>query len=307
MIKKLFKKNKIALVLGGGGARGISHLGVLKFLEEINFKYDFIVGTSAGAIFGALYLKYKNIDKVWNELTENIFKSKNITEELTKITYNNEKVTLLTNFKEKIYAAKVLFKEGILEDKFMREPYEILFKDIKNIEDLKGNIFMVATDLLSGKDVVFSKGEIIPALMATSAIPGIFPPVNYKGFYLIDGGSTQKLPTIIAKKLGADIIISIDVSGFLEKKVKKHPTGVKIMIRIEDIISYKLYEISSNFSNLTIKPKVNMYKWFEFDKYEEIFNAGYLAAKLKSSEIFKLKKLKTPSIEHDLFDDFILI
>jgi len=307
MINKIFKKNKIALVLGGGGARGISHLGVLKFLEEIKFNYDFIVGTSAGAIFGALYLKYNNTEKVWKELRDNIFKDNNVTENLKKISYNNEKKSLLTDFKEKIYSAKVLFKEGIFDDKIMKESYEILFKDIKYIEELKGKIYMVSTDLLSGRDVVFSKGEIIPTLMATSAIPGIFPPVNYKGYYLIDGGSTQKLPTIIAKKLGADIIISVDVGGNLEKKVKKHPTGVKIMIRIEDIVSYKLYEISTKFSNLNIKPDVNKYKWYEFDKYEEIFNSGYIAAKNKYSEISKLKKSKIKPIKQDVFDDFILI
>ena len=307
-MKKLLKKKKTALVLGGGGARGIAHLGIIKFLEENGYNFDFIVGTSAGGVFGSFYLKYKDVDRAWQELKKEVYEKEDVIEHLSKVTYNSEKMSLIANFREKIYAAKVLFKEGVLEEKFMREPYEIMFKGINNIEELNGKIYMVAIDLLTGQDIVFSKGELLPALMATSALPGIFPPVNYKGYYLIDGGSTQKLPTIIARKLGADRILAVDVGTNLDKKVKKHPTGVKIMIRVEDIVSYRLHEINIKFSDLYIRPEIEKFKWFEFDKYEEIFKIGYNAARQKASEIEDFfNSRKTKYFPFEFFEDFVLI
>ena len=302
------KSEKIALVLGGGGARGIAHLGVIKFLKENGYNFDFIVGTSAGGVFGSYYLKFGDIEKTWNSLKEEVYEKKEITEHLSKISYDKEKMSILANFREKLYAAKVLFKEGILEEKIIREPYELMFNDVKKIEDLKGKIYIVAIDLLSGKDIVFSKGELIPALMATSALPGIFPPVNYNGFYLIDGGSTQKLPTVVARKLGADKVLAVDVGSNLDKKVKRHPTGVKIMIRVEDIVSYRLHELNIRFADLLIRPEIDSYKWFEFEKYEEIYALGYKAAKEQAFQIEKFfKSRKTNSFKLDLFEDFILV
>ncbi len=302
------KKQKVALVLGGGGARGIAHLGVLKFFEERGYKFDFIVGTSAGGVFGAFYLKYLDVSKAWVELKEEVYKRKEISENLSKIVENNEKISLLSKFREKLYEARILFKEGILENDLLKESYGIMFKNLKYIKDLKGKIFIVATDLLTGKDVVFSQGELLPALMATSALPGIFPPVDYKGFYLIDGGSTQKLPTIIAKKLGADKVLAVDVGSNLNKREKHHPTGAKIIIRIEDVVSYRLHLTNVKHADLLIRPNIEKFKWYDFNKYEEIFELGYKAATNidnKIKEFFKSSKAKP--ICSCCSEDFILI
>ncbi len=308
MVRLFSKRKKTALVLGGGGARGIAHLGVIKFLEEEGYKFDFIVGTSAGGVFGAFYLKYLDVDKAWKELREKVYENKIILEKFFKTIESNKRVSIVSKLKEMLYEAKIIFKEGIFESNLLREIYEIMFEDLKRMEELKGKIFIVATDLLTGKDVVFSKGELLPVLIATSAISGIFPPVDYKGFYLTDGGGTQKLPTIIAKKLGAEKVLAVDVGSNLDKREKHHPTGAKIIIRLEDIVSYRLHLTNIKHADLLLRPNVEKFKWYDFSEYKEIFEIGYKEARTKAKEIEDFfRSFKSKPICSYCSDDFVLI
>ncbi len=301
----LKKKKKVALVLGGGGARGIAHLGVIKFLEENGHSFDFIVGTSAGAVFGALYLKTLNIKKTVQEYLDYI-KANNDKASIFNID-NEDKATVLSNIREKIYMAKALFKEGIFEAKPVEQSYKQLFQEVPNIEDLKKKIFIIATDLMTGHDIVFSKGKLIPALMATSALPGIFPPVKFKDYYLIDGGPTQKLPTLIARKLGADKVLAVDV-GSKFKKLLKHPTGLKIILRSEELVSCRLHLLNLRYADTVVKPNVGKYKWYEFKDFDEIFNAGYNEAKSKAKEIDAFyTKTATKKVDFDCLKELIVI
>ncbi len=305
IIKLLRKKSKIALVLGGGGARGIAHLGVLKFLEENGYDFDFIVGTSAGAIFGALYLKTLNIKTTVDEYLTLMEEDKDKSN-IFKIN-NEDKRTLLSNLKEKYYTAKALFKKGMFESTNVENSYKKLFKNY-DFQDLQKKIYMVSTDLISGKDVVFSKGPLLPALMATSALPGVFPPVEYKDFYLIDGGPTQKLPSIIARALGADKIFAIDV-GSKFRKISVHPEGVKIILRSEEIISHRLHKLNKYFADFLLEPDVKKYKWYDFDNFNSLFEAGYREAELNNSKIkdFFNKNKKTNKNGIEPVKEFILL
>lgn len=301
----LRKKPKIALVLGGGGARGIAHLGVLKFLEENGYDFDFIVGTSAGAVFGALYLKTLDIKTTIDEYLTIMEEDKNKSD-VFKID-NEDKSSLLSNLKEKYYTAKALFKKGIFESTNVENSYKKLFENC-GFQDLKKKIYIVSTDLISGQDIVFSKGALLPALMATSALPGVFPPVEYKGFYLIDGGPTQKLPSLIAKALGADKIFAIDV-GSKFKRILNHPEGVKIILRSEEIVSYRLHKLNRNFADILLEPDVKKYKWYDFNNFNQLFDAGYKEAELKRDDIkrFFLNYKKASKNSFEPIKDFIII
>jgi NTE family protein len=301
----LRKKPKIALVLGGGGARGIAHLGVLKFLEENGYDFDFIVGTSAGAVFGALYLKTLDIKTTIDEYLTIMEEDKNKSD-VFKID-NEDKSSLLSNLKEKYYTAKALFKKGIFESTNVENSYKKLFENC-DFQDLKKKIYIVSTDLISGQDIVFSKGALLPALMATSALPGVFPPVEYKGFYLIDGGPTQKLPSLIAKALGADKIFAIDV-GSKFKRILNHPEGVKIILRSEEIVSYRLHKLNRNFADILLEPDVKKYKWYDFNNFNQLFDAGYKEAELKRDDIkrFFLNYKKASKNSFEPIKDFIII
>lgn len=282
-----FGKKKCALVLGGGGVKGVAHLGVLKYLEQNEYSnYDFIVGTSSGAIFGALFLNSSNSDEAYNRISEVLTKLDS-KKSLTNITRN--KSTFLSNLKEKIYLAKSLLRISIIDEAPLREFLVALLGEKLQFSDLKKPLHVVATDLKSGKDVVFSHGELIPPLMASSAIPGAFPPIKYKGYILIDGGRTQKLASGIATKLGAQKILGVDVGGhFLLKD--RFSTSTQVIIRSEEITSKMLHIQNCQAVDLLIKPDFKKMKWHEFFRYKQAFEIGYREALKNKKDITRFFK-----------------
>jgi len=296
LLNKFFK-SPVALVLAGGGARGVAHLGVIKYLEENNYDFDFIVGTSAGAIFGALYLTEMNVDSAYNKFIET-FKKSHYEGNLFMVEKNEKKLSILANLKEKLFFAKTVFKDSVLDSKLPLNVYQQLFENYKNFEDLKKQIYIVATDLISCKDIIFSKGKLIPAIMASTAIPGVFPPVKYKNYFLIDGGNTQNIPCGLARKLGAKRILAVDIKRKLTR-VNDYPTALNVLIRSERITANRLNDYNRLHADLIIKPYVNQVHWFEFDKYEELFQAGYNEAiinKHKIKKFFKHRFFKSADI-----------
>jgi NTE family protein len=285
-------EGKIALALGGGGTRGVAHLGILKFLEEHEYlDYDFIVGTSAGAVFGSLYLLSNDADEAIGRLARAI---EILDKKKSLINIAAKKSNFLSNLKEKLYLAKSIFSLSVIGEEPMKEFLMTLLGDHPHFSDLRKPLYVVATDLYSGRDVVFSQGELIQPLMASSAIPGAFPPFSYKIYYLIDGGSTQKLPAKIARRLGADRVMGVDVgSGF---QIKKHYSSSNQVIgRSEEITSNILNQQNLLAADLLLKPGFHDMKWYEFKRYREAFDSGYAEAAGKKKEIeafFKSRTLK---------------
>ncbi len=292
-LNKFFNKKKKALVLGGGGARGISHLGILKFIDELGFKPDFIVGTSAGGIFGALYSLYGNAEKAFSAFSEAI-KEFNVPE--PDFPEEEDKKSILQDVREKLFIAKTFIKIAVYDREIFEDFLEPLFGD-KEFSELKIPTYAVALDLISGKDVVFSKGKLKPALLATGALPGIFPPVEYKNYKLVDGGPTEKLPTLIARYIGAEEILAVDVGQGLSRK-SEFKTAIEVILRTEDVVSNHVHMRNVNFSDVFLKPPLYDYKWYEFHRYEELFAVGYAHAKSNEKAIieFFTGKLKAKRI-----------
>ena len=214
--RKIPSRPRTAIVLGGGGIRGLAHLGILKHLERQGHdSFDFFVGTSAGAVFGALYLLSEDADQAIHRViqTLEILKKR---KSLIQIT--TKKSNFLSNLKERVARTKSLFSLSVIDEIYLKEFLVALIGEGYTFSGLNKPLYVVATDLVSGKDVVFSRGDLIPALMASSAIPGAFPPQRFKEYCLIDGGSTQKLPAGIARKLGAERILAVDVGSPFQKK-----------------------------------------------------------------------------------------
>jgi len=176
---------KVALVLGGGGSKGLAHLGVLDELEQAGIYPDLIVGCSSGGIIGALYADNPHVKRL-KSLLLNLKKSDLLDFSFFSSKYGFVKGASLRNFLE-------------------RELRAITF------EELKIPLIVVATDLKTGELVELGGGEVIPALIATSAIPGVFKPVQYLGRYLIDGGMVNPVPVDVAKKFHPKVIIAVDV------------------------------------------------------------------------------------------------
>lgn len=179
---------KIALVLGGGGSRGLAHIGVLKVLEREGIPIDMIIGTSMGGIIGTLYAMGYNpaeIGQGINRLQQNSLIS------VTKLT---------------IRARQRWVRDFLVE----------IF-DEKTFADLQLPVTLMAVDMVHGKEICLREGALVPALLASSAVPGAFPPVDYQGTELNDGGVIDSLATWPAFELGAERVIAVDVDPELAK------------------------------------------------------------------------------------------
>ncbi|MBI2417920.1 MAG: patatin-like phospholipase family protein [Ignavibacteriales bacterium] len=170
-------KSNVALVLGSGGARGLAHIGVLKALHENEVPVHLVTGTSMGALIGGLYASGVDVAA------------------MEKIVHEVDKLMVARIFIPK------LFSPGFIDNKRIISFIKELAGDI-NIEDMPVPFSAVATDFITGEEVIFNKGPLVEAIMASIAIPTVLQPVFIKGRCLIDGGLNNPLPVSVAKCMG---------------------------------------------------------------------------------------------------------
>lgn len=292
------------LALGGGGARGLAHIGVLKILEQNKIKIHSITGCSMGAIIGGLYAYYGNSKQVEDFILEIINHPKFIELGIEKLSEKNNKPD--KNYFEQFYdyigrrvqALKALNRLSYFDEQLTNEMYEVI-PDVP-IENLEIKFSAIATDLLSGQEIIFTNGSLRKAIQASSAIPGIFPPVKYQNYFLIDGSASESVPAAKVKDLGADRVLAVDVTR--EIKIIKEPQNVfEIVYRAEDISSYHLSMVRLREADLVIRPKVRHLSWADFDMTSEIIAAGEQAALENLDEIKKLAQRNSFILEIDRF------
>lgn len=177
---------KIGLALGGGASLGFAHIGVLEVLEKNHIVPDFIAGTSMGAVVGGMYSAGVSPEKMVEILN----------------TFDIKKITSLNAFN--------ILKSGLFSTQKMSDYFEKI-AGIKNLEQTKIPFNCTAVDLYSGNQYIFKEGSFGLALMATTAIPGMFKPVKKDEMFLVDGGVLSNVPFDVCKKMGADFVIAVDV------------------------------------------------------------------------------------------------
>ncbi len=270
---------RIGLALGGGGARGWAHLGVLKALEEMDVRYDFIVGTSAGGLVAALYAHYGSVDKVVDAAKKLLESPKYKEMRVEDFSVEKESSAIkraATSVRETFMVAKGFVNPSLLSEELIAGPVADLLPEI-DIRDLPIETAYVATDLVSGKDVVIVGGDVRKAVQATGSIPGIFPPVRMGNMVLVDGGATQKMPILPALAMGADVVIAVDVSKGIGTR-NNFKTAFDILLRIDAITSDRLNHLESLIADVVIHPPVNHIEWYEFERLDEAYQLGYDAA-----------------------------
>lgn len=260
----LQKQPKIGLALGAGAARGLAHIGVIKELIKNDISIDYIAGSSIGSVIGAHYALNKKIDMLETKILG--LKKR----DLLKL------IDLSSPIKGLIIGDKIKkFISDILED--------------KSFANTKITINITATDLYSGKTEIFKSGKLAEACRASISIPGIFIPYKKDDKFLIDGGVLKSTPIDIVKKMGADIIIAVDLPVIKTKESKDSPNIVEALIQSYEIMRKKTNTISEN--TIIIRPdvsehKINGYKFLN----KEFIEKGSIAAKKAMPKIKKTIK-----------------
>ncbi|MBB6443725.1 patatin-like phospholipase family protein [Bacillus benzoevorans] len=235
---------KIGLALGSGGARGFAHLGVLKVLVENGIPIDFIAGSSMGSLVACFYGAGIDIERLYK---------------------------ISTAFKRKYYLDFTVPKMGFIAGKRVKELIRVFTKG-KKLEDLMVPIAVVATDLLSGKKVVFTEGPIEDAVRASISIPGIFVPEKINGRLLVDGGVVDRIPVSVVKEMGADIVIAVDISHI--NKNAEITSIYDVIMQSLDIMQMELTEQRQIASDIMIRPRAEKYGSRSFTNIDEIIMIG---------------------------------
>jgi len=262
--KKLNKKKiKIGIAFGGGGARGFSHLGVIKAFEEFGLKFDYVAGTSVGSIVGAFYSAGYTYEQMYNVVKD--IKEKDIRRNVIPFT-----------------PSKI---DGV---------GEIVTNNLGdiNIEDLKIPFSAVAVDIKSTKQVCISNGNLAKAVMGSCAVPGIFQPVIFDDMILCDGGLQNTIPADIPRYYGCDYVISVDVNKsrtYGTESTKMFDVifcSIRILMKSNAVRGY-LY------SDVVVAPETRRFKSTSASGMEEMIDEGYKAAidvMPKIMEVFSKKK-----------------
>lgn len=277
---------RVALVLGGGGARGLSHVGVLKTFEAAKIPIDLIVATSAGALVGSLYAVYGNVRDVEERLTAFANSPQFQSEKFRDLQHmtpleNDDKglvMTLRRFYKLGLFFATTLFKESFIDPEQFERDLAAVLPDCR-IEEAPIRLAIVTTDLGLGREVVLTEGPLRTAVQASSAIAGIFPPVAVDGKELVDGGFVNKVPVEVALGLGADVVIAVDVSLDVLDSQDFSRSGAAVSMRANAILSETLKNLQLRFADVVIRPDVKNIHWADFASISEITPMGEAAAK----------------------------
>lgn len=261
------KKKKVALVLGSGGARGLAHIGVIKSLVKNGVPIDMIVGSSSGALIGALYALWKDIDRV---------------EEITKGVTLKDLAGVLMD---------PSFGGGLVKGDRTMNFFKKYFED-KKIEEMKIEFEAVATDVNTAERVVFDRGSIIEAIRASISIPLVYSPIENNKRVLVDGGVSCPVPVEVAKERGAEVVIAVNLDGiyFLDNAKKNSPSSsvIEVLKNSYFALRYNLAKKEVKEADVLIEPVMKFIGDFDFIKGKEAIEAGELAT---DKLVHRIKKL----------------
>ncbi len=301
------KKFKIGLALGGGGARGLAHVGIIQELENSGIPIDFIAGTSVGSVVGVYYALYQDSKQLKATALQ-------IAQQLSQISnqfdfsqlQQKDRKTLpwgrLTEFIKKGYYLHSELRKICLNDgRVLKNLLDKFLKDYQ-FSDTKIPFYAVTADLISGKEVVLKDGPLVKAILASCAIPGIFPPIEYPDQLLIDGGIVNNVPVDIVKNMGADFVIACNLNRELKRKTT-FKNAIDILFRSEEITSKKLRKIQLQNADFIIAPEIHHIDWWNFRKPEHCILLGAEATRKMVPYLQKVlqSRMRSASIRRFLF------
>ena len=268
---------QVGLALGGGAARGMAHIGVIRALERAGIEIDIVTGTSMGSIIGGAWAATGDIDELET-------KARAV---LTSKEFKKNRLSFLRETRKRrgglLFSVANLVRRGIffgvsnmrasfLSAEEFATSMEQILPDI-SIESIKKPFGAIALDINKAREIVITKGSLRRAAAASSAIPGVLPPVRINGRVLIDGGWVDKVPVLPAFGLGADLVIAVDISARAQDS-ETYDRGLDIMVRANSIRDSALVRFCRSMADILIRPSVEGIHWADFGAHERCIKAG---------------------------------
>ena len=261
------ERPKIGVALGGGFARGIAHIGVLRALEENEIPIDFIAGTSVGALIASAYASGTSLDEMAHQASS-------------------------TRFRD--FGRWTLSRMGMASNERLQDLLSRL-ATAKFFHEMRIPLAIVATDLIKGESVHFRTGEIGPALRASCAYPGLFLPVEYRGHFLVDGFLTEQVPAPAVREMGAEVVVSVHLEpGLLDSKPRN---TIEVISRSFSIIQGVSRQSWRAATDVLLEPNVHHVLWDEFVKSPQLISAGEDCARAAMPQIRALLGRTTNSAD----------
>jgi NTE family protein len=279
---------RTVIVLGGGGARGAAHIGVMRRVRESNLQVNRIVGVSMGALVGAMCAVSSDMDSIEERaislIRSPLFLSKQKLLGCTDRDSRGREKTGMVPWYQRLTrylvahhrCNRAVMGRSLLSNTFLRQAIDSLIPDI-DMKDSATPLSIVAADLRTGKPIVLESGSLRTAVEASMAIPGIFQPVEHEGMLLCDIGTVHSLPIEFAKIYPHDFSVGVDVSQDLSV-IASCSSALDVMLRMEEIGERMHRRASLQEADLIIRPRVSGIAWFDFHRVESLFDSGYQAA-----------------------------
>lgn len=265
---EISRKTKLGLALGGGGCRGIGHIGALKAFEELGIKFDYVAGTSAGSIVGSLYALGKSAD---------------------------EMISIAKGLKKKeITKGSIPFIKPAKSEN-LEEVLNRIYGDIKVFSELKVPFSVVCTDLKTGKEVDFDYGNVAKVVSGSCAVPGVFTPVVHENMHLVDGGLRNNVPVDVVKKMGANVVFAIDVNHLRGTGTGSLST-LSVLTSTIGIMMQSKIDKTLEMADLIFEPSLETFSPLKLDDIDEMIQIGYDTVMANKDKITKMLKLNPKKI-----------
>ena len=272
------REKTLGFALGSGGSRGIAHIGFLQAMEEAGIEPDYIAGCSMGAIVGAVYAAGKSIDEMQAAA---------------------KKLRLLD------IIAPTGGKGGLFDTRKIRKLLTSLIGDIK-FSDLKIPFRCIAVDMISQRVIEFSSGNVVDAVIASSCIPTVFRPIEQGNMRLVDGGVLERVPYARVKKMGADVVVAVDVLGWRECS-EKCPGIIGVMMQTFDVMdnyrTLRQREEDKDIYDFWLEPDLGTMSQYSLKQMHTAYEKGYEIGKEYADKIARKANKKGRDRLHEIVSD----